>query len=102
MKKLTITILLVCTSALVLAENLGRTIHVNRVFSEGASTAGFYPVESLPECKWGLMYIDLSTEGGKAIFSLVLTAKTAGHAVIRVDYTKDSSDKCLVTGFHTQ
>jgi len=100
-KKLVISIVALA-SVLVTAETLDRFIHVNRMFSEGISTAGFYPVENLPECKWGLMYIDLATESGRAIFSLALTAKIASHSVVRVDYTVDTSGKCRVTGFHTQ
>ena len=90
-------------SSFIQADTLDRAIHVDRIFSEGnAQTAGFYPKESLPECKWGLMYIDLNSESGKAIFSLALMAKTTGLSVVRLNYLKDSSDKCHVTGFHVQ
>ncbi|CCN35783.1 conserved hypothetical protein [Vibrio nigripulchritudo SFn27] len=47
------------------------------------------------------MYIDLSTEAGKAMFSQVLTAKSAGFKVVRIDYTK-SGELCTATGLHIQ
>ncbi|CCN48808.1 conserved hypothetical protein [Vibrio nigripulchritudo MADA3029] len=72
-----------------------------RTFSEGSSKAGFYTSEGLLQCKWGIMYIDLSTEAGKAMFSQVLTAKSAGFKVVRIDYTK-SGELCTATGLHIQ
>ena len=81
---------------------LGRVVHIDKVFAEGATTAGFYTKESLPECLWGIMYISLANESGKAIFSIVLSAKAAGQTVVRIDYTKDAAGKCLAGGLHVQ
>ena len=83
------------------ADQLLETFHVSRTFAEGDSTGGFYTQEDLSECKWGLMYIDLSKESGKANFALVLTAKTANQPIVRIDYTVSSSGTCSATGIHT-
>ncbi|TVZ40603.1 hypothetical protein P886_5037 [Alteromonadaceae bacterium 2753L.S.0a.02] len=79
---------------------LGRTVHIDKVFAEGESLAGFYTKESLPECLWGLMYINLATDSGKALFTLVLSAQARGALVSRIDYDKDDNDKCLARGIH--
>lgn len=79
---------------------LGRTVHIDKVFAEGESLAGFYTKESLPECLWGLMYINLATDSGKALFTLVLSAQARGAVVSRIDYDKDDNDKCLARGIH--
>ena len=74
---------------------------INRIFSEGGATAGFYTQEGLPECKWGIMYIDLSKESGKAMFSIALSAKVTGDKINRIDYTVSSSGTCLANGLHS-
>ncbi|WP_143247566.1 hypothetical protein [Agaribacterium haliotis] len=102
MKKLLLAVGLFVYCGAATADSLGRVVHIKRIFSEGSTTAGFYIKESLPECLWGLMYIDLSKESGKAIFSLVLTAKTADQSIVRIDYKKDESGKCLVSALHTE
>lgn len=82
------------------ADTLNRVLTVDRVFSEGTNTAGFYPEEPLTECQYQLFYIDLSKESGRAIFSMVLSAKATGDKIIRVDYTVSSSGTCTVSGLH--
>ncbi|MDX1303029.1 hypothetical protein [Photobacterium sp.] len=89
-------------SAPLAAEQITTPKTVKRVFSEGTTSAGFYTNEGISQCKWGIMYMDLSTESGKAQFSQVLTAKTAGFKVIRIDYTIRSSGTCLASGIHIQ
>ncbi|MDO6580644.1 hypothetical protein Q4491_04730 [Photobacterium sp. 2_MG-2023] len=73
---------------------------ITQVFSEGTTTAGFYTAEALTGCKWNIMYLDLSTESGKAMFSQVLAAKSAGFKVVRVYYKKNDSETCMATGLH--
>ena len=75
---------------------------VNRIFTEGSTGAGFYTAEGLPECKWGIMYIDLSKDAGKAMLANVLTAKTAAFKVVRIDYTVSGSGTCLASGLHIE
>lgn len=100
--KYLLALLIMTISYSVMAEGLGRVVHVKRIFSEGESRAGFYTQEALPECKWGLMYISLSNESGKAMFSLILTAKATNASLVRIDYTKSEDDKCYVNGLHLQ
>lgn len=73
---------------------------ITQTFSEATTTAGFYTAEVLTGCKWNLMYLDLSTESGKAMFSQVLAAKSAGFKVVRIYYKKDDNEKCTATGLH--
>jgi len=99
-KKIILFVVVMLYSFGVYSESLGRTIHINRVFSEGTSKAGFYARNNISECKWGIMYIDLSNEAGKAIFSLALMAKTTDTPVVRVDYQVNESGLCKVNAIH--
>lgn len=102
MKKIYLLIVAVALlSSSALADQITRELHITRIFAEGANGAGFYVAEPLPECQWGIVYIDLSKESGKAIFSLALAAKTAREPVVRIDYSLDSIGKCRATGLHT-
>lgn len=40
------------------------------VFAEASDTGGFYLTEDLPQCLFGLMYLDLSSSAGKARFAI--------------------------------
>jgi len=76
---------------------------VNKIFAEGAATAGFYTTETLTECLYGIMYIDLSNEAGKSQLALAITAKATGSKIVRMNYTRDSgTTKCSLTGLHIQ
>jgi len=81
---------------------LSRELTVKRIFSEGSHIAGFYSNEDLPECKWGIMYMDLSKESGKAIFALILSAKAANQKIVRIDYRVSDNETCLINGLHVQ
>lgn len=100
LKKMVLSLVLFLGASFSQADQLLKTFTVKRLFSEGDSIAGFYPNESLPECKWGLMYIDLSKESGKAIFSMLLAAKATGQEIVRIDYAISSEETCLISGLH--
>ncbi|CCN35975.1 conserved hypothetical protein [Vibrio nigripulchritudo SFn27] len=102
LKKLIIASVLMSVSSALLAAQISTPKTVKRVFSEGATSAGFYTVEGIPECKWGIMYLNLSTEAGKGMFSQVLTAKSAGFKVVRIDYAVSSSGTCQASGLHIE
>ena len=74
---------------------------VSQILAEHGNKAGFYTEEGLPQCLWGVMFIDLSNKAGKAHLSLALSAKMGGLKVVRMDYTV-SSEKCFLTGMHIQ
>jgi hypothetical protein len=101
MKKYLFLILFSISSAS-MADQLVNTYHIKRIFAEGASTAGFYTTEGLPECKWGIMYISLGNEVGKAQLSIALTAKTANQTIKRLDFTVDAAGVCRLTGMHME
>lgn len=103
MKKTILLILMVFFfSSSSIADQLLNTYHVKRIFAESSTIAGFYAAEGLTECKWGIMYIDLSKEAGKAQFSIVLTAKTVNQTITRMDYTVNTDGACSLTGIHLE
>jgi len=100
--RMIVTALIMPVSTAVLAATIGTPKTVKRVFSEGSTGAGFYTVEGLPECKYSIMYLNLSTESGKAMFSQLLTAKSAGFKVVRIDYSVLASGQCVAGGLHIE
>ncbi|GAB2504009.1 hypothetical protein [Microbulbifer agarilyticus] len=97
------TILLTTVSSYSYSEQqLLQKLTVKRVFSENGDVAGFVPAESLAACKYGLMYIDLSNESGRAIFSMVLSAKSTDQKVVRIDYNVTAEEACVATGLHIE
>ena len=102
LKKIIITSVLISISSVSLAAQISTSKTVKRIFTERSTAAGFYAVEGISECKWGIMYLDLSTEAGKGMLSQVLTAKSAGFKVVRIDYTVSSSGTCLASGLHIE
>lgn len=80
---------------------LGR-FKVKVLFAETSDTAGVYLVEDLPQCLYGLMYIDITSSAGKARLALLTTAKSAGWSVTRLDYTKDANGKCVLYSVHVE
>lgn len=107
-KKLFINMLGWCMSSLLFitsgafANQISTNKTVTRIFSEGENRAGFYTAEGLSECKWGIMYINLSNYAGRAMMSQLLTAKSAGFKVVRIDYAVSSSGTCSASGLHIQ
>ena len=97
-----IILILLIFSSNVFAETLDEARTVHRVFSEGENGAGFYSVEGFPQCKYGIMYLSLATESGKAQFSMLLMAKAASKKVVRIDYKTDSNQYCKVGGLHIE
>ncbi|QUJ67370.1 hypothetical protein KDD30_15230 [Photobacterium sp. GJ3] len=105
MKKILCTLFgLISFSSSVMANQsdleINQSFTITTVFSEGTTTAGFYTAEGIKDCQWGIMYLELSTESGKAMFSQVLAAKSAGFKVIRIDYKKNENATCTATGLH--
>ena len=89
-------------SSVVLAAQISTPKTVKTIFTEGSTAAGFYAVEGIPECKWGIMYMNLSTPTGKGMLSQILTAKSAGFKVVRIDYSVSASGTCLASGLHIE
>lgn len=96
-----IFILLVMASCQIQAEQLLESRTVSKIFAENGNHAGFYTSEGLTQCLWGIMFIDLSTEAGKAQLSMVLAAKLSNQKIVRMDYTV-ITQKCWLSGLHIQ
>jgi hypothetical protein len=47
-------------------------------------------------CSYGNLYLDITTDKGKAILSVLLTARAAGIQLSRVDYTMDGNGLCTI------
>jgi hypothetical protein len=48
------------------------------------------------------MFLNLSSPAGKGMLSQVLTAKSAGFKVVRIDYSVSGSGKCIASGLHIE
>ena len=101
MKKI-LAIMLSIYSAVTFADSLNEPRTVKRIFSEGIASAGFVSNEGMTQCLYGIMYLDLSKESGKAQFSMLLTAKASGQKVVRIDYSTDAIGKCNLSGLHIE
>lgn len=51
----------------------------------------FYKENSTEQVTWGLIYIDLTTIGGRALYTQVLTAQAAKLRITRIIYGENSS-----------
>ena len=102
LKKIIITSVLISLSSVALAAQISTPKTVKRIFTEGSTRGGFYAVEGISECQWGIMFVDLSTAAGKGMLSQLLTAKSAGFKVVRIDYSVSGSGTCLASGLHIE
>ena len=48
-------------------------------------------------CPFQTIYIDVSTESGRAMFAIALTARASGRPIARIDYTGGGSATCVAT-----
>lgn len=83
------------------ADSMNGRYQVQALFSE-PGTAGMYLKEGLPQCLFGVMYINLGSPEGKAILALLMSAKISGMVVTRLDYTLDANTKCNLNGAHVE
>lgn len=47
-------------------------------------------------CNYNNIYLDTSTDAGKAQFTVLLSAYTSGRPISRIDYTKGTDGTCTV------
>jgi hypothetical protein len=92
--------LLVAVSGYACADTNTTQVTVRQIFSENATTAGFYPSTASVACP--LYYIDLSTQAGQNQFAMLLMAKAKNMTIPRVDYTVNTNagNSCWITGLH--
>jgi len=48
-------------------------------------------------CAFETIYIDVSTESGRAMFAIALTARSSGRPIARIDYTGGGGATCNAT-----
>jgi hypothetical protein len=48
-------------------------------------------------CPFQTIYIDVSTESGRAMFAIALTARASSRPIARIDYTGGGSATCVAT-----
>jgi hypothetical protein len=68
-------------------------VHVGAQWSLGYVLFTVLPTAG---CNYGNVYLDTSTDAGKAYFSVLLTAYTASRPISRIDYTKGADGTCTV------
>ena len=47
-------------------------------------------------CRWGNVYVDITTDFGKAAYANLLAAKASGRVLSRVDYNQTVSADCTL------
>ena len=95
-----IFIIAICLfSPFIQAAKLQESRTITTILAENNNHAGFYTSEGLDMCIWGIMFIDLSNEAGRAHLSMALSAKLSGLKVIRMDYVVEN-EKCWLKGMH--
>ncbi len=81
-----------------LSDPAAATTELNKSISHvGAQGPLGYVIFSVPPsagCNWGNVYLDITTDAGKAYFSVLLTAYTSGRPISRIDYTKGTDGTC--------
>lgn len=62
-------------------------------------TGNLKPAEKLTtDCLYGVLYFDVGSEIGKAMYSTLLTAKAGGRKLARIDYFQNSNGQvCTLT-----
>lgn len=64
----------------------------------GAQSSNGYVIFVAPPtggCSFGNVYLNITTDSGKAYYSLLLTAYAAGRSISRVDYT-NTAGTCTI------
>src|SRR5690349_5885808 len=69
------------------ADTLLTSRYVDEIGAHTNAGQGFVSfVGGHPDCKYGVIYIDLDNNGGRAGYAALLTAKRSGAAVYRIAY----------------
>lgn len=76
------------------------TIEYNKtiahVGTQGNNGYVIFSVVPTAGCNFGGIYLNLTTDGGKASYSLLLTAYASNRLISRIDYTKGPDGTCTV------
>ena len=62
-------------------------------------TGGYIQISPAPSggCTFNNIYIDTSTEAGRGILAIALTARASGRPIARIDYTGGGCTACNAT-----
>jgi len=84
------------SSAALATEDHNLTITIVGTQSSG-SVAYFSTQQGFSvNCAYGIAYIDLTTTAGQNEYATILTAKSTGATLTKVDYTQNSDGTCHV------
>lgn len=72
---------------------------VSSVGSQKNGAAAYFRVEGnwSTNCKFNVMYFESNTAFGKSALSIILTAKSTGKKLSRIDYIQRNDDTCHLT-----
>lgn len=69
---------------------------IGHVGAQGGNGYVTFSVAPTAGCNWGNVYLDITTDQGKACFSVLLTAYSSNRPISRIDYTKATDGTCTV------
>ena len=86
--------LMVATPAMAATDS---NVTVTAVGSQGGTAYIKTSTTASNGCAFETIYIDLSTESGRAMFAVALTARASGRPIARIDYTGGGGATCVAT-----
>jgi hypothetical protein len=93
-------VLLLPLLAVLSSPAMATTEYNKTIVHVGAQGSNGYVIFSVPptaDCSWGNVYLNITTDAGRAYYALLLTAYTSNRPISRIDYTKDAnSGTCTV------
>jgi hypothetical protein len=100
MRSVKIALCGIAASFALVAQTALATTEFNKTIKHvGAQAPYGYVLFTTPttgNCLWGNLYIDLNNDGGKAYYSLLLSAYLSGKPISRVDYEL-VGNLCMIT-----
>ncbi len=86
--------LMVATPAMATTDS---NVTVTSVGSQGGTAYIQTSTTASNGCPFQTIYIDVSTESGRAMFAIALTARASNRPIARIDYTGGSGANCVAT-----
>jgi hypothetical protein len=79
---------------------VGATSEYNKAISHvGAQGTNGYVIFAAPPtagCNWGNVYLNITTDSGRAYYALLLSAYASNRPISRIDYTRAADGTCTV------
>lgn len=86
-------IAVISSSAMATSEYNKSIAHVG---TQGSTAYVIFTVAPSAGCNYSDIYLDLTTDAGKASYSLLITAYSSSRPISRVDYTKATDGTCTL------